>query len=170
MRVVRLHLFPFHREVRAGQLLPSVGAHLREADQAVRAFRAELVAVDVPPAGVACPHRHFHVGLAAAQPDFADQHVVDRNRLILPLDDQRTILRARRQRRKFHHPLAVSVGLGRYFLSCETDGDLLSGLRRTPDGNGHVALQHDIVNENRRRDNLRQERQRNQAHQPQHFP
>ena len=169
-RIVGFHFLPFHREILARQLFPAVRNHPRETDQIVRAFGAELVAVDVPPARIVRPHRHFHVGLAAAQPDFADQHVVDRNRLIISLDDQRAVLRARRQRRQFHHPLTIRIRLARHVLARKTNGNLLARLRRAPNGHCHVALQHDIIDEYRRANNLRQERQRQQTHQPQQFP
>ena len=59
-------------------------------------------------------HRHFHVGLAGANPDFAHQHVVQRNG-VLP-GNRHGERPAGIKRSQFHRPLTAAVGRAAHAL------------------------------------------------------
>ena len=93
--------------------------------------------------------RPLHVGLARAQPDFADQHVLDE--VLLSGADPQRIGTARGTRRQPNHPTAVVVGAGLDPLVAELDQDQLVRLGLPPNRHRRVALQHHLVAKDRRR-------------------
>jgi hypothetical protein len=87
------------------------------------------------------PQRPFHVRLAGAHPDLADQNVLDRHG-VLALHSQ-LIGPAGRQFGQLHFPGTVGAGgPGRVLLLLPFDrnGDRFAGLGRAPNGQRHVAL------------------------------
>src|SRR5438132_800638 len=70
---------------------------------------------------------HFHVRLAGAKPDFADEDVVQLDAVFAA---ERHLLRRRRCRQRVERdqPAAILAGARLLFLSCETHRDLLARL------------------------------------------
>ncbi|MCE9518908.1 MAG: GNAT family N-acetyltransferase [Verrucomicrobia bacterium] len=60
-------------------------------------------------------HRHVHVRLTGADPDIADQHIVD----ILVANVQSARLGVRRERIEIYAPRTLVIGGRRFRLSCE---------------------------------------------------
>ena len=86
---------------------------------------------------------HFHIRLPRAEPDFADEHVLQFN----------AIGACHRQHMgatglgwwQFHLPLALCIGTGTVDLTKKFDDDLLARLSPAPDGQGAIALQYHVI-------------------------
>ena len=93
-----------------------------------------------------------HVGLAGSEPDLADQDVGERERRAWGggsggHDTERARFGAGGHRIESDAPAAAGIGRGRVGLAGEGDRDGFPGIGRSPDGNGHFALQHHVVGE-----------------------
>ena len=92
--------------------------------------------------------RHLHVGLAGAEPDFADQDIVDRQFLSVGNDDVVGTACGRggdagKPFARFGIGLDGDLGPG----PAGTDGDFLAGSRRAPEGGVGLLLQDHVVTE-----------------------
>ena len=99
--------------------------------------------------GVAFFQRKLHVRLPAADPDVADQHVFDRDR-VLASDDQLLADGIHLHGRQPEHPLALRVSVGRRVGAAHLDRHLFARLRRPPDRHRKIALQHCVIAKDRR--------------------
>ena len=93
----------------------------------------------------ATPDGHRHVALATGQPDLADQHIGDLQRVGRP-DDQ-LVRSPGRHRFQRHLPPPGLIGLGRTGPLADRDGYLLTGRCRAPHRHGTAPLQHHVVGE-----------------------
>ena len=89
---------------------------------------------------------HGHVGLTGAEPDFADEHVLNGDR-VGALDRQRTGGGAGGETGEGDLPGAVAGCGGSDGLAGEVDGDFLAGRGGAPDGDTDVALEDHVVGE-----------------------
>ena len=90
----------------------------------------------------------LHVRLARADPDLADEHVVDLD-LVLALDRQR-VRPPGGHRVELHRPFLVVAGLGGLGLAVDGDGDLLARVGPAPDLVLLVSLEHHVRREQSR--------------------
>ena len=90
--------------------------------------------------------RQFHVRLPGAEPDLADEHVVERDR-VRPGDPQRSGRRSRRKRGKIHAPLAVRPSRRFRPFAAEGDDHLFLRIGPAPDRQRCVLLQDHVVAE-----------------------
>ena len=96
-------------------------------------------------AGVGLRQRPFHVGLAAQQPDVADQDVLQRDGLVAGhLQPVRT---AGRQRIQLHAPAAIGTDASGGLAAAQRHGQRLAGRGLAPEAQGAVALQHHVLAE-----------------------
>src|ERR1041384_3899594 len=121
------------RGVRAGRLL------LEHADE--RELRRGLLQFEI----LRAIDGHRHVRLSRAEPDFADEHILDGDG-VLPLHLKRRDL-ARLEPGKFHHPFTVRAGLGGFALTGYADGDLLARVGPTPNRHGGIPLKDQVIGE-----------------------
>src|SRR4051812_30496597 len=89
--------------------------------------------------------REFHVRLAGAEPDFADEKVVD-GEMVFAFDLE-LYGRAGMKGTERDAPIAFGVGLGFLRLAGERDRDVFTGIGEAPDGHGHLALEHGVLGE-----------------------
>jgi hypothetical protein len=87
----------------------------------------------------------FHVGLAAADPDFADEDVGEGDGLGAAADDE-VVGAAGGFAGQADDPAAVGGG-GAGLVAAEFDGDGFVGIGRAPDGDGAALLQDGVVAE-----------------------
>ena len=114
------------------------------------------LAVHAVPVLAAAEDRHLHVGLAAAQPDFADQHVPedDRGRTLFP-GNCHGVGAAGFHFREDRLPFALRVGscvgcdlLGGAGFRCDGDLYRLAGSGMAADPDRFLALQHHVITVN----------------------
>jgi hypothetical protein len=96
-------------------------------------------------AGVGGRERPLHVGLAAQQPDVADQYVVQHHGLVA-LDEQ-AVRPAGRQRGQLHPPAAIGADTRAGGAAAERHAQRLAGRGLAPQGQRAVALQHHVLAE-----------------------
>ena len=99
--------------------------------------------------------RELHVGLAAAQPDVADEHVGGGGAARRRLGDELLRRRLRRLRRQRDGEDAVAAGAADGADGSERDRHLLPRTGRAADDDRPVALQHGVVAEQRMQGDLR---------------
>ena len=120
--------------------------------------------------------RHLHVGLAGAEPHFADQNVVEGHALLPVGNPDRVSGFARLHRREFGAPFAVFTRFGGHFLSVELDRHGALRIGGAEESDRLLLLEHHVGGEDRIdleiRDRVRrQKRQRGEHHQKSaHFP
>ena len=110
------------------------------------------VGEDVVVLGVAADAA-VHVRLAGADPDFADEHVLNRER-VRALDRERERVTGL-ERIELHAPFALVVGLRRFGLAGNGDGDFFARRGGAPDRRGDVALKHHVIGDDRRQLDVR---------------
>ena len=88
---------------------------------------------------------HAHVGLAGAEPDFAEEDVGD-GEGVAGLDGEGEGVGGL-EGVEFDAPFAGGVGGGGLGLAGDGDGDFFAGVGPTPDGDGRAALQDHVVGE-----------------------
>ena len=91
-------------------------------------------------------HGHRHVGLAGAEPDFADEDVLERDGVV-GLDGEGLRVGGDGEVGEGDLPFAVVGGGGGLGLAGECDGDFLAGRGDAPNGDAGAALQHHVVGE-----------------------
>ena len=94
--------------------------------------------------------RHFHVGLAARQPDFADQHILetDAGSAFLAGDDHGIRLHTGLHRGEFGGPFAVVAGGGVGRVVSDRDLDGFSGSGGSADPDRPVTLKNHVITVN----------------------
>lgn len=91
-------------------------------------------------------HRPLHVGLSRADPDFADEDIVDDDGFTIPFDDE--LMRSTGgQRRQPQTPGAVSADVGLSRHASQRHCDRLLWRRPTPDHDRLRTLYHHVVGE-----------------------
>ena len=101
--------------------------------------------------------RHLHVRLARTDPNLADEHVFQRDRVLA--GDGERMGTADRHGIEFDNPLArLGVGRGGLALIADFHRDLLALIGPTPDGHGNVALQDGVVGEHGRQPHVGHQR------------
>jgi hypothetical protein len=108
--------------------------------------------------------RPFHVGLPGAEPDFANDHIVDRQGVFAG-DHQRRRDAAGLHCVETHQPATVGGGRGGHLLATEAHRDPLPGRGLTPDRHRPAALEDQMVLEKGRQGDigLQPARQQEQA-------
>ena len=101
------------------------------------------------PRARACIDGEFHVGLAGAEPDFADDHVGNPHR-VFPRDDEIGARDLGWERIEQHNPTAIFRGRSGVGLPGKRHGDFLARISAAPDWYGLVALQHGVIGKQRR--------------------
>ena len=91
------------------------------------------------------PKRQAHVRLATAEPDIADEDVVQFNRLMTA--DGYGIRAASRRRLNSDDPAAICAGSAGCCVRADLHADIVSRIRPAPDGIGLAALKHHVVAE-----------------------
>jgi len=86
-----------------------------------------------------------HVGLPAAEPDIADQDVVEFDRLMA--FDGQGVGTACGRWLKLRLPTMVGAGDGGGGFTGDFNGDVVAGLGPAPDGIGFVALEDHVIGE-----------------------
>jgi len=81
---------------------------------------------------------------ASTDPDFADDDVVQRDRVVA-FDYHRSRFGAGFERIELGGPLAIGAGFSGVLLLGESDSDLLAWLGPAPDGCFHIALNNHVV-------------------------
>jgi len=95
-------------------------------------------------------YRHRHVGLAGAEPDFADEDVLHFKLMtILARHDECARFGGGLEGVELEHPLAVRVGGGGLGLAREGDGDGFTRIGPAPDGHRLLALEDHVVGDRR---------------------
>ena len=91
----------------------------------------------------------FHVGLAAAEPHFPDEDIIQENIPLLPGGDQDRIRASGLRGVQFNLPTAFSVSLGGVLAPVPGGDhrDLLAGRRPAPDRGGSLTLKDHMVGE-----------------------
>ena len=118
-------------------------AHLRHRDQAdVGKLCGRLLEVGV----VGVVDAPLHVRLAGTDPDLADEHVVERDR-VLALDGERVRAAVFLHGIEEHVPHAVGAGGGRVGLAAERYRDRLARISLAPDFVLDALLEHHVVAE-----------------------
>ena len=130
---------PFSVEI----LLGLLNADLRDGDQS---NIGEVGRHDLQIAIVGGSQVEAHVGLPRADPNFADEHIAERD-AVLAFDGQGE-RRADFHRGEFDLPIAPGVGGCGVALAGDGHGDLLIGISPAPDGVLLVALKDHVVAEN----------------------
>ena len=157
-----------HRLRRAGRP-PRVHVPLRHAAQDVRHEEQANLRVlglsDLPKAVGRGPHAPLHVRLARADPDLADQDVVQRKRV--GSLDRHLVGAAGLHLGKLDLPLAALVGCRLLVVSRERHGDLLTRFRPAPDLHRHVLLEDHVASDHARQRHVgrrgrRKDRRQNQ--------
>ncbi len=97
-------------------------------------------------------HRPGHVRLARAQPHFADEHVLDRDR-VAALHRHAGAF-AGLQRIELHAPLALLIRFRRLRLAGDRHRDLLPRSRPAPDRNRGTGLENHMVRKRRGQSDL----------------
>ena len=121
---------------------------LAHADGAVGAGADDQVRGALRRLGAVALDRHFHVGLAGAEPDFADEHIADRQLLAVADDD--VIGAAGCGRGDAYGPLSgLGVGFDDGLLPGPAGlyGHFLPGTCGAPKGHGGLLLQDHIVSD-----------------------
>ncbi len=85
-----------------------------------------------------------HVGLPGGEPGFADEHVLDDER-VGASDCQVASFRRRLERIELDGPPALCVGGGRFLLAGELHRDVFSRISLSPDRGVHALLQDHVV-------------------------
>ena len=88
--------------------------------------------------------RHFHVRLAAANPDFADENIGE-GKGVFPFDNKIAPFKGSRLRREEDLPIsgfASGRGRGR---SSKLNGYFFTGVGPTPNANRHIALENSAI-------------------------
>ena len=94
---------------------------------------------------------HRHVGLTGAEPNLADEHVLNFNLAsVLAGDGKGARLGRGFERIELERPLAVSARSCGLRLTCKEDGHRFARIGPAPDGDGLLALQDHVVREQRR--------------------
>ena len=93
-------------------------------------------------------HQHVHVGLPGAQPDIANDDILDRHGL-RPGDGKRLPLVACREGPDLDEPATILIGGGDDILAGDADSDLGSGGRPAPHRRRHVTRQYHVVRKKR---------------------
>ena len=88
--------------------------------------------------------RHFHVGLSGANPDFANDDVLQ-NDFVFAGNDQIGSSVESGHSLKFDQPLTVFTGGGLNFLTIELDGYVFASVGVAPNFDGNVPLQNGVV-------------------------
>src|SRR5262245_16141085 len=88
--------------------------------------------------------RPLHVGLAGAEPDLADEDVLEDD-LILARDGHRVRLAVGLHRLQRHLPAPVVIGLGADLLAIQRHRDLLARIGPAPDRQLPVPLEHHVT-------------------------
>ena len=91
--------------------------------------------------------RQAHIRLPRAKPHFADKHILQRYGLTCRRSRQLPRFPARLHGTESGQPLAVPVSRRRLLLACELERDLRIRNGPSPNGYGHLALQHAVVGE-----------------------
>ena len=89
------------------------------------------------------PDAHFHIRLPRAEPNLADEHVLQFN-AVGTCYCQR-IGATSFGRWQFHLPLTLCIGAGTGDLAEKFDADLFPRLSPTPDGQRPIALQYHVI-------------------------
>ncbi|HXT13464.1 MAG TPA: hypothetical protein VN873_18065 [Candidatus Angelobacter sp.] len=89
----------------------------------------------------------FHVRLAGAKPDFADQNVGERFGFA-GLNDERLREESGVEFFELHEPAALFVGVGGGGLAVEIYRDLRAGRGPTPNRHGLLLLENHVITEN----------------------
>jgi len=120
------------------------GGHLRHLDLADPGVAIGLGGYRVIASGRG--HRPLHVRLARAQPDLADQHVLEDD-AVRPRNRQGQGP-TRGLRGEVHAPLAIGVRRrGGRLDALESDRDPLAGIGPAPHGQPHIALKYHVIPE-----------------------
>ncbi len=115
-----------------------MAGHIEEAD--LRVIRGGDLLLGIQRLG----HGPLHVGLARADPDFAEEDIVESDR-VLPLHGHGVGLAVRLQGRKVDPPLSVGTSFGGAALAGKLNRDFLSCRRRSPNPNQFLLLQDHVV-------------------------
>jgi hypothetical protein len=132
----------FHARLRLVRFRRLAGKHADE--RIIRRLDFLRLIRDARPLVHGLGHGVNHVGLARAQPHFADDDILKHQRsgTLGASDAKRTAFARRLERREIDAPVSSPIDAGRYFLRAKLDRHVFARVRRAPDGNRAIALQH----------------------------